>query len=51
MIKELEGQVVEVRCKSDSIISIKLVLGSEILNVVSIYAPQKGTLKGYSRRN
>ena len=35
-------QVVEVGRKSDRIISIKLVVGSEILNVVSVYAPQIG---------
>jgi len=33
-------QVVEVRRKSDRILSIKLVVGSEVLNVVSVYAPQ-----------
>ena len=32
----------EVRRKSDRIMSIKLVVGSEILNVVSVYAPQVG---------
>jgi len=37
---DLVEQVVEVRRKSDSIMSIKLVAGSEILNVVSVYAPQ-----------
>jgi len=33
---------VEVRRKSDRLISVKLVVGSEILNVVSVYAPQVG---------
>jgi len=32
-------QVVEVRHKSDYIMSIKLVVGSEIFNVVTIDAP------------
>jgi len=40
--KELVDQVVEVRRKSDRIMSIKLVVGSEICNVVSVYAPQIG---------
>ena len=39
---ELVEQVVEVRRKSDRILSIKLVMGSEVLNVVSAYAPQVG---------
>jgi len=33
-------QVVEVRRKSDHIMFIKLVVGSEIFNVVSVYASQ-----------
>jgi len=32
--------VVEVRRKSDRIMSIKLVVGSEILNIAGVYAPQ-----------
>jgi len=32
----------ELRRKSDRIMSIKLVVGSEILNVVSVYTPQVG---------
>ena len=32
----------EVRRKSDCIMSIKLVVGSRILNVVSVFAPQVG---------
>ena len=40
--KELVGQVVEVKRKNDLIMSIKLVVGSEIFNVVSIYVPQIG---------
>ena len=31
--KELANQVVEMRCKSDCIISIKLVVGAKILNI------------------
>jgi len=34
--------VVEVRRKSDRIMAIKVVMGSEILNVVSVYPPQIG---------
>jgi len=37
--KELVEQVVEVRRKSDRIMSVKLVVGSEMFNVVSVYAP------------
>ena len=40
--KELVEQVVEVRRKSDRIMSVKLVVGSEMFNVVSVYAPQIG---------
>ena len=39
---DLVEQVVEVRRKSDRIMSIKLVVGAEVLNVVSVYAPQMG---------
>ena len=38
--KELVDFVVEVRHKSDRIMAIKVVVGLEILNVVSVYAPQ-----------
>ena len=38
--KELIDFVVEVKRKSDRIMAIKVVVGSEILNVVSIYALQ-----------
>ena len=37
--KELVDFVVEVRPKSDRIMAIKVVVGSKILNVVSVYAP------------
>jgi len=40
--RDLVEQVVEVRRKSDRIMSIKLVVGLEVLNVVSVYAPQVG---------
>ena len=40
--KELIDQVVEVRRRSDRIMSIKLVLGAEVLNVICVYAPQVG---------
>ena len=39
--KELTDRVVEVRHKSDRIMSIKLV-GTEVLNVICVYAPQVG---------
>ena len=40
--KELTDQVIEVRHKSDRIMSIKLLLGAVVLNVISVYAPQMG---------
>jgi len=40
--KNLVEQVVEVRRKSDRIMSVKFVVGSEIFNVVSVYAPEIG---------
>jgi len=40
--RDFVEQVVEVRRKSDRILSIKLVVGSMILNVVSVYAPDVG---------
>jgi len=40
--KELVDSVVEVSPKSDRIIAIKVVVGSVILNVVSVYAHQIG---------
>lgn len=40
--KELADQVVEVSHKSDRIMAIKLVVGVEILNVISVYAHQEG---------
>ena len=41
-VKELVDFVVELRRKSDRIMGIKVVVGSEILNVVNVYAPQIG---------
>ena len=40
--KDLVEQVVEVRRKSECIMSVKLVVGLEIFNVVSVYAPHIG---------
>ena len=40
--KQLLENVVEVRRKGDRILLIKLILGREIFNVISIYAPQVG---------
>jgi len=40
--KELVDFVIEMRCKSDRIMAIKVVVGSEVLNVFSIYAPHIG---------
>jgi len=40
--KELIDRVVEVRRRSDRIMSIKLVTGAEVLNVICVYLPQIG---------
>jgi len=40
--KELVDFVVKVRRKSDQIIHLEVVVGSEVMNVVSVYAPQIG---------
>ena len=40
--KGLVNQVVEVRRKRDRIMSIKLVVGIEIINVICVYPPQIG---------
>ena len=37
--KEFVDFVVEVRCKSDRVMAIKVVMGSIVLNVISVYAP------------
>ena len=42
LFEELIDRVVEVRCKSDCIMSINLVLEAIVLNVVCVYAPQIG---------
>jgi len=40
--KQLFEDVVEVRRKGDRISLVKLILGREILNIISAYAPQVG---------
>jgi len=40
--KELVEQVVEVRQRSNRIISFKLVVGAETINIVNVYALQIG---------
>jgi len=40
--KGLVDRVIEVKCKSDYIMSIKLVVRVKVLNVISGYAPQAG---------
>ena len=47
--RELIDRVVEVRRKSDRIMSIKLVLGVVILNVICVYAPQMGLSEDVKR--
>ena len=42
--KELVDFVVEAKRKSDRIMAIKVLVRSEIINVVSMYAPQIGLL-------
>jgi len=41
-LKDFVEQVGKVRRKCNRIMSIKLVVGSEIFNVVSVYAPEIG---------
>ena len=40
--KQLLKNVVEARRKGDRILLVKLILGREIFNVISVYAPQVG---------
>ena len=40
--KQLLENVVEVRKKGDRILLVKLILGREIFNVISVYATQVG---------
>ena len=40
--KQLLEDVVEVRRKGDRILLVKVILGREIFNVISVYAPQVG---------
>jgi len=47
--KNLVEQVVKVRCESNRIMSVKVVVSSEIFNIVSVYAPQMG-LAEYIKR-
>ena len=48
--KDLSDEVVEVKHKSDRIIFMKLVIGSVILNVLSVHAPQFGWSKDITGR-
>ena len=48
--QRLIEQVVEVRHKSDHIMSIKLVVGLEIINTVCVYAPKKKGLEDEVKR-
>ena len=49
MDKKLPDQVTEMRCKSDCIMSINLVVALEILNMESVYASQIGLVDGINR--
>ena len=40
--KQLLENMVEIRRKGDKILLVKLILGREIFNIISIYAPQVG---------
>jgi len=42
VVKELTDRVAEVRRKINRIMSTKLVLGAEVLNVICVYVPQMG---------
>ena len=48
--KQLLEDVVEVRGKGDKILLIKLILGREIFNVISVFAPQVGLDESSSKR-
>jgi len=48
--KELVDLVAKVRQKSDRIMAIKVVVGSEILNVVRVYAPQIGWVEDIKKQ-
>ena len=48
--KELVDLVVEVRRKSDRIMAIKVAVGAEILNVISIYAPHIGLVEDIKKQ-
>jgi len=47
--KDFLERAVEVRRKSDRIMSVKLVVDSDIFNIFSIYAPQIGLEKDIKR--
>ena len=40
--KDLKDDVITVSRKGDRIILVKLVLGGNIINIISVYAPQVG---------
>ena len=40
--RQLVDKVVDVRRKDDRILLIKLILGDEVLNIISAYAPEIG---------
>ena len=48
--KDLKEDVVNVKRYGDRIIAIKLVLGEEIVNVMSVYAPQVGLGDGHKEK-
>ncbi|RWR73885.1 T-complex protein 1 subunit delta [Cinnamomum micranthum f. kanehirae] len=48
--KDLKEDIVNVKRSADRIIAIKLVLGEEIVNVISAYAPQVGLGDGHKEK-
>jgi len=48
--KDLVDSVVRVKRKSDRIMTIQVVVGLEILNVVSVYTPQIGLLEDIKKQ-
>ena len=40
--KEISGNIVEVRRKSDRVMAIVLTLGREVMHVICAYGPQSG---------
>jgi len=49
IMKDFVEQVVKVRCKSGCIMSVKVVVGSTIFNIVSVYALQIGLAEDFKR--